>query len=66
MSGFFIPLLIFALLATLGVLFFGIITMARGGNFNLKYGNKIMRARIVLQASALLIFAIIMVITGRA
>lgn len=66
MSGFFISLLIFALLATLGVLFFGIITMARGGNFNLKYGNKIMRARIVLQASALLIFAIIMIITGRA
>jgi hypothetical protein len=66
MSGFFISLLIIALLATHGVLFFGIITMARGGNFNLKYGNKIMRARIVLQASALLIFAIIMIITGRA
>ena len=66
MTGFLIPLLIFAMLATLGVLFFGIITMARGGNFNLKYGNKIMRTRIVLQASALLIFAIIMVIVGRA
>ena len=66
MSGFLSPLLIFAMLATLGVLFFGIITMARGGDFNLKYGNKIMRTRIVLQASALLIFAIIMVIVGRA
>ncbi len=66
MSGFLIPLLIFAMLATLGVLFFGIITMARGGDFNLKYGNKIMRARIVLQALALVIFAIIMVIAGRA
>ena len=66
MSGFLVPLLIFAMLATLGVLFFGIATMARGGDFNLKYGNKIMRARIVLQASALLIFAIIMVIVGRA
>jgi hypothetical protein len=48
------------------VLFFGIITMARGGDFNLKYGNKIMRTRIVLQALALLIFAITMVIMGRA
>ena len=66
MSGFLVPLLIFAMLATLGVLFFGIITMARGGDFNLKYGNRIMRARIVLQALALLIFAIIMVIAGRA
>lgn len=66
MSGFLVPVLIFAMLATLGVLFFGIITMARGGDFNLKYGNKIMRARIVLQALALLIFAIIMVIAGRA
>ena len=66
MSGFLVPVLIFAMLATLGVLFFGIITMARGGDFNLKYGNKIMRARIVLQGLALLIFAIIMVIAGRA
>lgn len=54
------------MLATLGVLFFGIITMARGGDFNLKYGNKIMRTRIVLQGVALLIFAIIMVLGGRA
>ena len=66
MSGFLVPLLIFAMLATLGVLFFGIITMARGGDFNLKYGNKIMRTRIVLQGVALLIFAIIMVLGGRA
>ena len=66
MSGFLVPLLIFAMLATLGVLFFGIATMARGGGFNLKYGNKIMRARIVLQGLALLIFAIIMVLAGRA
>jgi hypothetical protein len=66
MSGFLVPVLIFAMLATLGVLFFGIFTMARGGDFNLKYGNRIMRARIVLQALALLIFAIIMVIAGRA
>ena len=66
MSGFLVPVLIIAMLATLGVLFFGIITMARGGDFNLKYGNKIMRARIVLQALVLLIFAIIMVIAGRA
>ena len=54
----------FAMLATLGVLFFGIFTMARGGDFNRKHSNRIMRARIVLQGLALLLFAFIMVIAG--
>ena len=65
MSGFLVPLMIFAMLATLGVLFFGIFTMARGGDFNRKHSNRIMRARIVLQGLALLLFAVIMVIAGR-
>ena len=59
------PLMFFAMLATLGVLFFGIFTMARGGDFNRKHSNRIMRARIVLQGLALLLFAVIMVIAGR-
>ena len=57
--------MIFAMLATLGVLFFGIFTMARGSDFNRKHSNRIMRARIVLQGLALLLFAVIMVIAGR-
>ena len=65
MSGFLVPLMIFAMLATLGVLFLGIFTMARGGDFNRKHSNRIMRARIVLQGLALLLFAAIMVIAGR-
>ena len=65
MSGFLVPLMIFAMLATLGVLFFGIFTMARGGDFNRKHSNRIMRTRIVLQGLALLLFAVIMVIAGR-
>ncbi|MEC8773420.1 MAG: twin transmembrane helix small protein [Pseudomonadota bacterium] len=65
MSGLLVALMIFAMLATLGVLFFGIFTMARGGDFNRKYSNRIMRARIVLQGLALLLFAVIMVIAGR-
>ena len=65
MSGFFVPLMIFAMLATLGVLFFGIFTMARGGDFNRTHSNRIMRARIVLQGLALLLFSAIMVIAGR-
>ena len=57
--------MIFAMLATLGVLFFGIFTMARGGDFNRKHSNRIMRARIVLQGLALLLFSLIMVIAGK-
>ena len=65
MTGFLLPLMIFAILATLAVLFFGIFTMARGGDFNRKHSNRIMRARIVLQGLALLLFAVTMVIAGR-
>ena len=65
MSGFLAPLLIVAMLATLGMLFFGIFTMARGGQFNKKYSNKIMRARVILQGLALLFFILLMVVAGR-
>tara|TARA_B100000676_G_scaffold311270_1_gene380530 strand:- start:1148 stop:1459 length:312 start_codon:yes stop_codon:yes gene_type:complete len=65
MSGFLAPLMIFAMIATVGVLFFGIYTMARGGEFNRKHSNKIMRARIVMQGVALLLFAVVMVIAGK-
>lgn len=64
MSGFLVPLLILAMLATLGVLFFGIFTMARGGEFNRKHSNRLMRARVLLQGLALLIFAVIMIVAG--
>ena len=63
MSGLVVVFLIFAMLATLAALFFGIFTMAKGGNFNLKYGNKIMRARVLLQSAALLIFVLIILFT---
>jgi hypothetical protein len=32
--------------------------MARGGDFNRKYGNKLMRARVMLQATALGLFVL--------
>ena len=47
-----------AMAITLGVLFTGLIAMARGGEFNAKYSNKLMRARIVAQAIALVFFAL--------
>ena len=43
---------IVALVATLAVLLAGVIAMLRGGDFNAKYGNKLMRARVAMQALA--------------
>ena len=47
-----ITFVVIALVATLAVLVVGIIAMLRGGAFNAKYGNKLMRARVALQAMA--------------
>ena len=43
-----------ALAATLGVLAAGFISMTRGGEFNRKYGNLLMRARIGTQGVTVL------------
>ncbi len=62
MSGIVPVLLIVALVATLGVLFAGLIAMARGGEFNRKHGNRLMRWRVALQGMALLLLAILMLV----
>lgn len=51
-----------ALLVVLGVLFTGLIGLARGGEFNEKYGNKLMQARVIAQAIAVLLFALFFVL----
>jgi hypothetical protein len=52
-------LVVAALIATLAVLLAGVVTMAKGGAFNRKWGNKLMRARIAMQALAVtLMFAL--------
>ena len=54
----------YILFAALGIvaaiLFWGVITMARGGEYNVKNSNKIMRYRIVFQAVALALILILM------
>jgi len=57
--------MIVAMMGALGVCLVGIFAMARGGNFNKKYANKLMRARILLQLLALVVFAILMVAAGK-
>lgn len=60
MNIFFTFALILAMAATLGALAWGIIAMARGGEFNAKWSNKMMRYRVMLQAVALAFFAILL------
>ncbi|HEU0118835.1 MAG TPA: twin transmembrane helix small protein [Alphaproteobacteria bacterium] len=61
MSSLFFTLMILAMAAVLGALFIGVFGMAKGGEFNRKYGNKLMKARVYLQAGALLFFVLAIV-----
>ena len=54
--GWKMVLIALAMLSAAGILLWGVITMARGGEYNKKNSNKIMRYRIVFQAVALFIF----------
>ena len=44
-----------ALLIVMAILGWGVLTMARGGDYNVKNSNRIMRYRIIFQAVALII-----------
>ncbi|MEM7169887.1 MAG: twin transmembrane helix small protein [Pseudomonadota bacterium] len=55
-------LLAIALLLTLGVLFSGLIVMARGGEVARKYSNQLMRWRIIAQGVAIVILALAMAV----
>ena len=56
MNTMFFTFLILAMAATVGALVWGLIAMARGGDFNAKWSNKMMRFRILFQAIAVAIF----------
>ena len=58
MSFGFILVLI-GLFATLVILLVGIIGMARGGEFNKKYGNKLMRMRVIAQFGTIILLLIL-------
>lgn len=47
-----------ALLVTLGILLTGVIGMAHGGEFNRKYGNKLMRMRVIAQFAAIVLMGL--------
>lgn len=54
---FFICMLV-AMVLTAIALVVGIIIMGKGGEANIKYGNKFMRARVILQGVAIGFFAL--------
>jgi hypothetical protein len=64
MSTFFTILLGLAMLAVLGSLVIGLASMVKGGEFNRKYGNRLMRARVGLQAVALVCFVCALLARG--
>jgi hypothetical protein len=58
--GVLTVLLMIAMFATLGVLMVGLAGFFHGGEFNRKYGNKLMQARVGLQAIAVLLLLIVL------
>jgi hypothetical protein len=65
MSGFFFIAMVIAMLLAFGSLVVGIVSMAKGGEFNKKYGNKLMQVRVYMQGIALVLFAIAMLSSGQ-
>lgn len=58
-------LLFISMLATAGVLALGMGAFFKGGDFNRKYGNQLMQARVLMQGISLLLFAALMLASGR-
>lgn len=62
----FLPFLLgFAMFATLAILVVGLIGFARNGPFYKKHANNLMRARVIGQGVALILFALIMWLAAR-
>ena len=55
LNSIFPFIIITVLIAVLIVLLIGIISMLKGGEFNKRWGNKLMRARVALQGLAIIL-----------
>ena len=58
-------IIFFFLFAVFVVLATGIISMLKGGEFNKNWGNKLMRARVILQAIAVLLIGLLGIFFSR-
>jgi Hypoxia induced protein conserved region len=57
--------IIIAGIATIAVLFLGLFSMARGGEFNRKYGTLFMRFRVLFQAITIALILIALFLASR-
>jgi len=57
-------LLTVTLVAVFGVLAVGLIGFVAGGEFNRKYGNKLMRLRVATQAVAIVLLLVLLLLKG--
>ena len=55
-------LIILSMIAVFVVLAVGIVGMLRGGDFNRRYGNKLMRLRVATQGLAILLIVLFVVV----
>jgi hypothetical protein len=59
-------IILFGLMAlTVLILLFGMFSMARGGEFNKKHGNKLMTLRVMCQGAAIAMFALLVMLGSR-
>jgi hypothetical protein len=65
MSGTVFALLIIVLVLVVSILFLGLFSMARGGEFNRKYGNLFMRFRVATQLLAVVLVLILVFLMSR-
>jgi hypothetical protein len=65
MNNVILILLAIILAAVVIVLLTGVVGMARGGDFNARYGNKLMRLRVLLQGLAIVLFILLVVTSSR-
>jgi hypothetical protein len=62
MHVFLTIILVLAMLGVLGALGFGVVTMLKGGNP--RRSNKLMQMRVIMQAVALVVLAILMMMAS--
>ena len=58
MASFLLILTIIGLAATLITLLVGVFSMARAGEFNKRYSNKLMRLRVMAQGFTVVVFVL--------
>ena len=58
MNGILATLVVISALITLGILVFGVFSMVRGGEFNRRNSNRLMRARVISQGITIALLAL--------